>query len=144
MQIATTQEGLPSRRRLRSFALAALERPAQLTLRLVDKTEGRRLNRDYRGIDKPTNVLSFGYQNGSPGAAGSPLAGDIVLCAPVVAAEAREQGKQLEAHYAHLIVHGVLHLQGYDHERAGEAAAMEARETEIVMQLGYPDPYCSA
>jgi probable rRNA maturation factor len=141
VQYATEKPGLPSRARLRAFAQAALERPAQITLRLVDAAEGRRLNREFRGKDYPTNVLTFGYGEVADGGA---LAGDIVLCAPVVAAEARAQGKLLEAHCAHLVVHGLLHLQGYDHEREDQAAVMEARETEILAELGYPDPYAAA
>ena len=129
---------MPARSRLRAFAQAALERSAQVTLRLVDEAEGRRLNRDFRGKDYATNVLTFVYADGDR------LAGDIVLCAPVIAAEARSQRKDLQAHYAHLVVHGMLHLQGYDHEHEDAAAAMEARETEIVVELGYPDPYALA
>jgi probable rRNA maturation factor len=135
VQYATEQPEVPVRARLRAFAGAALERPAQVTLRVVDEPEARRLNRDFRGKDYPTNVLTFVYADGAE------LTGDIVLCAPVIAAEARSQGKALQAHYAHLVVHGMLHLQGYDHERDDEAAVMEARETEIVTQLGYPAPY---
>ncbi len=138
VQYATEHTDVPVRTRLRAFAQAALERPAQVTLRLVDEPEGRRLNRDFRGKDYPTNVLTFVYADGAA------LAGDIVLCAPVIAAEARSQRKDLQAHYAHLVVHGMLHLQGYDHEREDQAAAMEARETEIVTELGYPDPYALA
>ena len=138
VQYATEQADIPGRSRLRAFAQAALQRSAEVTLRLVDAAEGRRLNRDFRGKDYPTNVLTFVY------AETELLAGDIVLCAPVIAAEARSQGKDLEAHYAHLVVHGMLHLQGYDHQCEGEAAVMEARETEIVTQLGYPDPYALA
>jgi probable rRNA maturation factor len=126
---------VPVRSRLRAFAQAALERPLEVTLRVVDEAEGRRLNRDFRGKDSPTNVLTFVYADGDR------LAGDIVLCAPVIAAEARSQRKEPQAHYAHLVVHGMLHLQGYDHEHQDEATAMEARETEIVTKLGYPDPY---
>lgn len=137
VQYATKQPDLPVRNRLRAFAQAALERPAQVTLRLVDEAEGRRLNRDYRGKDHPTNVLTFVYADGDR------LAGDIVLCVPVIAAEARSQRKDPQAHYAHLVVHGMLHLQGYEHEHENEAAAMEARETEIVTHLGYPDPYAA-
>ena len=123
------------RHRVRRWVQAALQRPAQITVRLVREDEARALNRDYRGKDYATNVLTFDYQR-------APLVvADIVLCAPVVEREAAEQGKPLEAHYAHLVVHGMLHLQGYDHERDDEAAAMEARETQIVGHLGYPDPY---
>ena len=138
VQYATAEADVPVRSRLRAFAQAALERSAEVTLRLVDTVEGRRLNRNFRGKDHPTNVLTFVY------AEGGRLAGDIVLCAPVIAAEARSQGKDLQAHYAHLVVHGMLHLQGYDHEGEDEAAVMEARETEIVTELGYPDPYALA
>jgi probable rRNA maturation factor len=126
---------LPARSTLRRWVRAALERDTLLTLRLVGAAEGRRLNRDYRGKDYPTNVLTFVYDDGRP------LSGDIVLCVPVVTQEARTQGKGLRAHYAHLVVHGVLHLQGYDHETGREARVMEARETEIVTRLGYPEPY---
>jgi probable rRNA maturation factor len=135
VQYATEQRDVPVRARLRAFAQAALERPAQVTLRLVDEAEARRLNRDFRGKDYPTNVLTFVYADAVE------LAGDIVLCAPVIAAEARTQHKELPAHYAHLVVHGMLHLQGYDHERDDEAVVMEGRETEIVTRLGYADPY---
>jgi len=138
VQFATEQPGVPVRSRLRAFAQAALERPLEVTLRVVDEAEGRRLNRDFRGNDYPTNVLTFVYADGDR------LAGDIVLCAPVITAEARTQHKEPQAHYAHLVVHGMLHLQGYDHEHEDEAAAMEARETEIVTELGYPDPYALA
>jgi probable rRNA maturation factor len=138
VQYATEHADVPVRSRVRAFVQAALERPAQVTVRLVDAAEGRRLNRDFRGKDSPTNVLTFVYADGDA------LAGDIVLCAPVIAAEARSQRKELQAHYAHLVVHGMLHLQGYDHQREHEAAAMEARETEIVTELGYPDPYALA
>jgi probable rRNA maturation factor len=137
VQYATDEPIVPSRRQFRVWMEAALERPAEVTLRLVDATEGRRLNREFRGKDYPTNVLTFVYDDQEP------LAGDIVLCAPVVSAEANAQGKATEAHYAHLVVHGMLHLQGYDHDRDDAAAVMEARETEIVTHLGYPDPYAT-
>ena len=105
-------------------------------MRFVDADEARRLNRDYRHRDYATNVLSFPY------AREPVVCGDLVLCAPVVAREAAEQGKPLEAHYAHLIVHGLLHLQGYDHETsARQAAEMESRERRVLHALGYPDPY---
>jgi probable rRNA maturation factor len=135
VQYATRSTRVPARSQLRRWVRLALERDALLTLRLVGAVEGRRLNRDYRGKDYATNVLTFVYERAPR------LSGDIVLCAPVVAAEARTQGKPLTAHYAHLVVHGVLHLQGYDHEKAREARVMEARETEIVTRLGYADPY---
>jgi probable rRNA maturation factor len=138
IQFATTERRLPARNRLRTFARAALERAALVTLRVVDEAEARQLNREFRGRDYPTNVLTFVYTDSDP------VTGDIVLCAPVITAEARSQHKDPEAHYAHLVVHGMLHLQGYDHEREHEATVMEARESEIVMELGYPDPYALA
>ncbi len=109
---------------------------AELTVRIVDAAEGRQLNRDFRGKSDATNVLTFDYS-------GPPLvAADLVLCAPVVAREAAEQGKPLATHYAHLLVHGALHAQGWDHETSeADAEAMEARETAILTGLGLPDPY---
>lgn len=135
VQYACAGEGLPTRARLRKWATAALRTDAAVTVRLVDAGEGRALNRDYRSRDYATNVLTFIYQ-GTP-----PLSGDIVLCAPIVATEAVQQRKDLAAHYAHLVVHGMLHLQGYDHESDADAGVMETLETEIVMRLGYPDPF---
>jgi len=134
VQYAAKPEGAPTRQQLRKWVLAALESDAEVTLRLVGSEEGRQLNRDYRGKDYATNVLTFPLND-------EPLMGDIVLCAPVVAQEAAEQDKTLEAHYAHLVVHGVLHLQGYDHETDEEAVLMDALETQIIMKLGYPAPY---
>jgi probable rRNA maturation factor len=140
VQYATDAGPPPSRSRLRIWAAAALERSAAVTLRFVDEAEGHRLNRDFRGKDYATNVLTFTYDDGEA----ARLSGDIVLCTPVVSAEARDQGKPLDAHFAHLVVHGMLHLQGYDHERDDEASVMEARETEILAKLGYADPYAAA
>lgn len=117
------------------FVRAALERDAEITIRLVNEQEGRALNRDYRGRDYATNVLSFVY------ASTPAISGDLVVCAPVVSREALQQGKSALAHYAHLIVHGVLHLHGLDHENDADAQAMEARETEIITRLGFADPY---
>ena len=105
-------------------------------MRIVGAAEARRLNRRYRGRDYATDVLAFSY-----GGARIPLQGDLVLCAPVVAREAREQGKTLQAHFAHLTVHALLHLQGYDHARKRDAARMEAQERRVLAKLGYPDPY---
>ncbi|RKP58952.1 rRNA maturation RNase YbeY [Pararobbsia silviterrae] len=116
---------------------ATLFADAELTLRFVDADEGRALNRGYRGKDYATNVLTFAYAESED----DPVTGDIVLCCPVVEREAREQGKPLEAHYAHLIVHGVLHAQGYDHEDEDEANEMEGIETDVLGTLGFPDPY---
>ncbi len=104
-------------------------------MRIVDAAEGLALNRDFRGQDHATNVLTFPY------AAEPLLSADLVLCAPVVEDEAKAQGIALAAHYAHLLVHGTLHAQGFDHERAAEAKAMEARETEVLAGLGFDDPY---
>lgn len=116
---------------------AAAGKSACITLRIVGVREARRLNRCYRGRDYATNVLTFVYSDRRA------LAGDIAICAPVVAREARECGISLDAHYAHLVVHGMLHLQGYDHERASEARRMERLETRILGQLGFADPYGS-
>ena len=140
VQYACNKEGLPLRAQIRAWVRAALDvdgaRGGQITVRLVDAEEGLQLNRDYRGKDYATNVLSFPYD------VDPVVCGDLVLCAPVVAREAAEQGKLLEAHYAHLIVHGLLHLQGYDHE-LGEAQArqMEDHERTILASLGFTDPY---
>jgi probable rRNA maturation factor len=118
----------------------ALECDAQITVRIVDEQEGRVLNRDYRHKDHATNVLTFNY--GDNHGDGEPLSADLVLCAPVVAREAHEQGRSLQAHYAHLVVHGSLHAQGWDHETSSaDAQAMEARETQILARLGFDDPY---
>jgi probable rRNA maturation factor len=124
------------RHRVARWIRAALERPAAVAVRIVGEEEGRALNRDYRGKDYATNVLTFDYAQ-APG-----IEADLVLCAPVVAREAAAQRIPVEAHYAHLLVHGALHAQGWDHEDDGpEAAAMEARETEILARLGFDDPY---
>ncbi|WP_206997584.1 rRNA maturation RNase YbeY [Trinickia mobilis] len=120
-----------------SWIKAALFADGELTVRFVDADEGRTLNRTYRGKDYATNVLTFAYAEDED----DPVAGDLILCCPVVEKEAGEQGKPLEVHYAHLIVHGALHAQGYDHEVEEEAQEMEALETEILGTLGFPDPY---
>jgi len=135
VQYATRRAGLPAPRSIAAWLAAALRgRRAQITVRFVGGAEGRRLNRDYRGRDRATNVLTFGYDG--PG-----LAGDIVLCAPVVAGEARERSLPVRAHCAHLVVHGALHLAGLDHARARDAAIMEAAERRILARLGFGDPY---
>ena len=134
--------GLPAAASFRKWIAAALKGRilrADLALRLVDEREGRCLNRHYRGKNHATNVLSFPAE--LPEGVKLPLLGDIVLCAPVVAREAREQDKPLAAHYAHLTTHGVLHLLGFDHDDPREADAMEAIEREILAGLGLPDPY---
>ena len=135
VQSATDAVDLPRRATLRRWMTRALERDASVTLRFVGRREGRALNRQYRGRDRATNVLTFVYDDGAS------LLGDIVLCAPVVREEARAQRKTLRAHYAHLVIHGMLHLQGYDHERGNDAARMEAREVALLRDLGYSDPY---
>ena len=135
VQYAMAADGLPSRQRMRSWAKAALQTDAQVTIRLVGAREGRTLNREYRGKDYATNVLTFSYPDIEL------LTGDVVLCAPVIAKEAHAQGKAIDAHYAHLVVHGMLHLQGYDHENNADAGVMEALEAEIVVRLGYAHPY---
>jgi probable rRNA maturation factor len=140
VQYAVDRGGLPGRAQFRRWAGAALAHDAVATLRVVDEDEGRALNRDYRHKDYATNVLTFEYGPDETLDA-APMTGDVILCAPVVAREAAEQGKSLEAHYAHLVVHGMLHLQGYDHEDDTEAAVMEALETFVMIRLGYPDPY---
>jgi probable rRNA maturation factor len=139
VQIASRAKGIPSARSLRLWARTALvsARPAGLTLRVATRGEARALNNAYRGKDYATNVLTFDYGPSPDGR----LHGDIVLCAAVVAAEARRQGKPLNSHYAHLTVHGVLHMQGHDHERPAEARTMESLEIKLLAKLGYADPY---
>ena len=136
VQRAADDADLPARGLLRRCVVAALERDADITLRFVDRDEARRLNRRYRRQDRPTNVLSFVYDDER-----DVLRGDIVLCTPVLRREAQQQGKALAAHCAHLIVHGTLHLQGYDHVEGADAARMEAHEAAILERLGYADPY---
>ena len=130
---------LPTRADIRRWARAALDvdrpRGGEIVVRFVDEAEGRELNRTYRGKDYATNILSF------PSAREPIICGDLVICAPVVAREAAEQNKTAQAHYAHLIVHGMLHLQGYDHEQADEAQRMEDKERALLAALGFADPY---
>jgi probable rRNA maturation factor len=131
-----------TRAQLRRWVQAALFAPAELTIRFVDAEEGRMLNREYRGKDYATNVLTFAYSEGAP--EDEPAAvtqADIILCTDVLEREAAEQGKPVEAHIAHLVVHGVLHAQGYDHETEDEATEMEALEVEILGTLGEANPY---
>ena len=135
VQYAVAARNLPARAQFRRWVRAALEHDARITVRIIGRAEGKSLNRDFRGGDAPTNVLSFVYRDAPP------YEGDLALCAPVVTREAREQRKSVAAHYAHLVVHGTLHLQGYDHEKTTDAAVMETRESHIVTKLGYPDPY---
>jgi probable rRNA maturation factor len=135
VQYASGAPDLPTRAQVRRWVRAALDGAAVVTVRFVSAIEGRALNAEYRGRDYATNVLTFVYDDDEP------RAGDIVLCAPVVREEADAQGKSLAAHYAHLVVHGMLHLQGFVHERAAEAKVMQARETAILAALHVPDPY---
>jgi probable rRNA maturation factor len=126
----------PTRAQIRRWVRKSCDHPAEIVVRLVDEAEGKDLNRDYRGKDYATNVLSFSYS------AVPLLAGDLILCLPVVRREAVEQNKPAEAHFAHLVVHGMLHLQGFNHETdPDEAARMEAQERDILAALGFSDPY---
>lgn len=140
IDIAADYPDIPSESELNRWYDAALDNPiAGCSVRIVDTSEMQELNRTYRGKDKPTNVLSF--PGDVPEGTGLVWLGDIVLCAPLIAEEATQQGKSLEAHWAHLMVHGVLHLQGLDHESPEEAHHMESREVELLASLGYPNPY---
>jgi probable rRNA maturation factor len=132
---------LITRAKLKRWIEAALFAPAELTIRLVDAEEGRTLNHDYRGKDYATNVLTFAYNEGEELADDAPTQADIILCTDVLEKEAAEQNKTVEEHTAHLIVHGVLHAQGYDHEDDEEATEMESLETELLAALGFGDPY---
>jgi probable rRNA maturation factor len=141
---ATSRAGVPSSASFRQWVAAALRgvrrrKPAEVAIRIVGADEGQALNRDYRGKDYPTNVLSFPAE--LPPALNLPLLGDLAICAPVVAREAAEQGKRPRDHWAHLTIHGTLHLLGYDHLEDAEAEAMEALETRILAGLGIADPY---
>ena len=135
VQYVSRPQNVPTRYQFKRWAQAALTRDAEVALRLVDLAEGHALNRDYRARDYATNVLTFPLMQAPQ------LMGDIVLCTPVVEKEAAEQDIELETHYAHLTIHGMLHLQGYDHEIDADAEAMEALETQIMAKLGYADPY---
>lgn len=135
VQFASSLANLPTTNQFRKWAKAALRVDTEVTIRIVDAVEGRELNSMYRGKDYATNVLTF------PLAEEPHLIGDIVICAPVVEEEAKSQHKTIEAHYAHLTVHGILHLHGYDHETEPQAELMEGLETAIVTKLGYPSPY---
>ncbi len=136
VQYVCNDEHLPSRPQVRRWVLAALEQSVQATIRFVDADEGRTLNRNYRGKDYATNVLTFIYGTAPV------VSGDLVICLPVVLREAADQNKPVKAHLAHLIVHGMLHLQGYDHETGKrDAARMENKERDILARFGIPDPY---
>ena len=137
---ARLQESI-TRQKVRRWVQAALLAPAELTIRFVDAAEGRTLNRDYRSKDYATNVLTFAYNDGEEIADDEPTRADIILCTDVLQEEAAQQKKTVEEHSAHLIVHGVLHAQGYDHEDDEEATEMEQLERDILAALGYADPY---
>ncbi|WP_210396406.1 rRNA maturation RNase YbeY [Motiliproteus sediminis] len=142
LQIASDQPDLPSAEQLQQWVeavTASLADPVEVTIRLVDQSESQQLNRDYRGKDKPTNVLSFPFE--VPEGIELNLLGDLVICAPVVAMEAAQQSKPLQHHWAHMVIHGTLHLLGYDHIDDREAEEMEALETRILGKLGIPAPY---
>jgi probable rRNA maturation factor len=144
VQLVSRAAGVPSKRQIEAWATAAWRGQAsgnveEVVVRVTDEDESERLNHEFRGIGKPTNVLSFPFD---------PIpeidlchVGDMVICAPVVEREAGEQGKTVEAHWAHMVVHGMLHLQGYDHVRPDQAEEMESLETAILADLGFPPPY---
>lgn len=135
IQYATTSTLLPACKQVRQWAKSALRVDSEVTIRFIDEQEGCQLNNFYRGKDYATNVLTF------PLTETPHLIGDIVICAPVVVSEAKAQNKPLEAHFAHLTVHGILHLHGYDHETEAQAELMESIEIQILAKLGYANPY---
>lgn len=142
IQRAVNSEGLPADNELERWAAVALERCSgnvEMTIRLVDAEESTHLNATYRNKSGPTNVLSFPFE--APPGIESDLLGDLVICAPVVSREAAEQGKSDKAHWAHMVIHGVLHLQGYDHQTDNDAARMESLERTLMSRLGFDDPY---
>jgi len=138
VQYAVAPAALPAPATLRRWARATVDRDAAVTLRFVGKRESRALNARYRGKEHATNVLAFVYDESGR------IEGDVVLCAPILRQEARAQGTPLAHHCAHLVIHGMLHLQGYDHDTARAARAMESRESAILTALGMPDPYARA
>jgi probable rRNA maturation factor len=144
IQMASASEEAPDPQSIERWVSAAIDNQrdsTELSIRIVDTEEGRALNEQFRGSTGATNVLSFPFENESPEPL--PLIGDIVICAPVVLKEASEQNKTLHAHWAHMIIHGVLHLLGYDHQNETDANLMESLETEIMQGLGFPPPYSS-
>ena len=145
LQIACEQEtGLPTAEQIEQWAAAAVQPQSdevEMTVRIVDEAESHELNLNYRGKDRPTNVLSFPFE--CPDEVELPLLGDLVICRQVVEREAQEQEKPLMAHWAHMVVHGSLHLLGYDHIEDDEAEEMESLETQIMTELGFADPYLS-
>jgi len=142
VQYATEQKSVPDKQQLSAWVQAGLEGcdpRTELVIRIVDEAESRALNSQYRGRDKPTNVLSFDFE--IPAGVNSHHLGDLVICAPVVNREAAEQGKARQAHWAHMVVHGLLHLQGYDHQNDQEASMMESHEISLLKKLGFENPY---
>ena len=142
IQSASSSEDAPDEESIKRWVSAVIgskEGDTELSVRIVDEPEGKKLNETYRGATGPTNVLSFPFDEKTPEPL--PLIGDVVVCAPVVAREAQQQNKDLTAHWAHMIIHGVLHLLGYDHQNDSEAAIMETLETEIMQKLGFAPPY---
>ena len=142
IQSASLSEDAPDEQSMKRWVSAAIVSKTgdtELSIRIVDERESQELNQRYRGSNGPTNVLSFPFNEEIPEPL--PLIGDVVICAPVVAREAEQQNKELKAHWAHMIVHGVLHLQGYDHQNDNEAVIMETLETKIMQKLGFPPPY---
>ena len=145
VQFASEANNLPRRAQVRRWVAAALEHPAEVTVRIVDADEAQALNQDYRDKGYVPNVLTFEYgEIGHDESGRGVLGGDVVICAPVVEREAREQDKPLPNHYAHMVVHGVLHLQGYEHIESAEAEAMESREAAILKRFHIPNPYFSS
>ena len=143
-QACESDVGLPPESDFQRWLEAVLpqfQEESEVTIRLVDEAESQQLNHTYRGKEKPTNVLSFPFE--APPCIELPLLGDLIICRQVVEREAVEQEKSLEAHWAHMVIHGSLHLLGYDHIEDDEAEEMEGIETEIMLALGYPDPYIS-
>src|SRR5690554_305581 len=140
-QVAYEGTGVPAETQFQVWAEKAWlgKDPSEVTIRIVGNAESQDLNHQYRGKDKPTNVLSFPFE--APAGITMPLAGDLVICAPVVALEAQQQRKQPVAHWAHMVVHGMLHLQGYDHIEDDDAEAMEALEVRLLSELGFANPY---
>ena len=139
VQFATADASVPAEKEILHWAGSALAlggSGGEVTIRITGEDEMQSLNNKWRNIDNPTNVLSFPLRQ-----AGSPLLGDVVVCAPVVRREAAQQAKALDAHWAHIIIHGILHLMGYDHTEEQEAEIMEAKETALMQELGFPDPY---
>jgi probable rRNA maturation factor len=143
VEVNSSSTKIPSVENIELWIRTALQsdelNQAEVSVYIVDEAESQELNAQYRGKDKPTNVLSFPAD--IPDEVGVPLLGDLVICAPVVEREAQEQGKTLEAHWAHMLIHGTLHLLGYDHVEDDEADVMEALETRLITQLNFPAPY---